>query len=218
MPSGAGCLLRWNDYVSPSEAHPLQKAFRGTLLFEVNFTGWGYPCQKYLRGRLGNLVKFTFRGEPLQRASTCTTIPAHKWQGKHLRESPAGPSSPFLYPGVLRRQQTHGKNHQQRHPDCQQVLPHIFPYGGFSGLQEGHAHLLRAEQHLCFQEDLHRSVCLCRADLLLDRRGFLLLTEIPLAGDGHRRLSGNPLRSSNRSISSDFPSTTFTHRFSALIQ
>ena len=88
----------------------------------------------------------------------------------------------------------------------------------FTGLQEGHAHLLRAEQHLCFQEDLHRSVCLCRADLLLDRRGFLLLTEIPLAGDGHRRLSGNPLRSSNRSISSDFPSTTFTHRFSALIQ
>ena len=87
----------------------------------------------------------------------------------------------------------------------------------FTGLQEGHAHLLRAEQHLCFQEDLHRSVCLCRADLLLDRRGFLLLTEIPLAGDGHRRLSGNPLRSSNRSISSDFPSTTVTHRFSALI-
>ena len=145
MPSGAGCLLRWNDYVSTSEAHPLYNAFRGTLVSEVNFTGWGYPCQKYLRGRFVDLVKFT-------------------------------------------------------------------------RLQEGHAHLLRAEQHLCFQEDLHRSVCLCRADLLLDRSGFLFLTQIPLAGDGHRRLSGNPLRSSNRSISSDFPSTTFTHRFSALIQ
>ena len=66
MPSGAGCLLRWNDYVSTSEAHPLYNAFRGTLVSEVNFTGWGYPCQKYLRGRLSNLVKFTLRGDPLQ--------------------------------------------------------------------------------------------------------------------------------------------------------
>ena len=47
---------------------PCQKAFRGTLLFEVNFTGWGYPCQKCLRGRLGNLVKFTFRADPRQKA------------------------------------------------------------------------------------------------------------------------------------------------------
>ena len=39
---------------------PLQNTLRGTLTFEVNFTGWGYPCQKYLRGRFGNLVKFTF--------------------------------------------------------------------------------------------------------------------------------------------------------------
>ena len=49
-------------------ADPRQKAFRGTLLFEVNFTGWGNPCQKGLRGRLGNPVKFTFRADPLQNA------------------------------------------------------------------------------------------------------------------------------------------------------
>ena len=49
-------------------ADPLQKAFRGTLLFEVNFTGRGTPCQKCLRGRLGRLVKFTFRADPLQKA------------------------------------------------------------------------------------------------------------------------------------------------------
>ena len=39
---------------------PIHRAFRGTLLFEVNFTAPGNHCQKYLRGRLGNLVKFTF--------------------------------------------------------------------------------------------------------------------------------------------------------------
>ena len=49
-------------------SHPRQKALRGTLGFEVNFTGWGDPSQKYLRGRLGNLVKFTFRADPLQKA------------------------------------------------------------------------------------------------------------------------------------------------------
>ena len=49
-------------------SHPRQKALRGTLGFEVNFTGWGAPSQKYLRGRFGNLVKFTFRGDPLQKA------------------------------------------------------------------------------------------------------------------------------------------------------
>ena len=68
MPSGAGCLLRWNDYVSTSEAHPLYNAFRGTLLFEVNFTGWSYPCQKHSRGRFAVLVKFTFGTDPRQNA------------------------------------------------------------------------------------------------------------------------------------------------------
>ena len=48
-------------------ADPRQKGFRGTLLFEVNFTGRGNPCQKYLRGRLAGLVKFTFRADPLQK-------------------------------------------------------------------------------------------------------------------------------------------------------
>ena len=47
---------------------PLQKALWGTLVSEVNFTGWRYPCQKYLRGRLDNLVKFTFASYPLQKA------------------------------------------------------------------------------------------------------------------------------------------------------
>ena len=46
-------------------ADPLQKAFWGTLDFEVNFTGRGYPRQKYLRGRFGELVKFTFGADPL---------------------------------------------------------------------------------------------------------------------------------------------------------
>ena len=68
MPSGAGWPSRWNDFVSTSERHPLYNALRGTLAFEVNFTGWRYPCQKCLRGRFGNLVKFTFRGAPLQKA------------------------------------------------------------------------------------------------------------------------------------------------------
>ena len=54
--------------MSTSEPYPHQNALRGTLLFEVNFTGWGNPCQKYLRGRLSNLVKFTFRAAPLQKA------------------------------------------------------------------------------------------------------------------------------------------------------
>ena len=49
-------------------ADPLQKAFWGTLDFEVNFTGRGYPRQKYLRGLLDNPVKFTFRADPLQKA------------------------------------------------------------------------------------------------------------------------------------------------------
>ena len=54
--------------MSTSEPYPLYNALRGILVFEVNFTGWGYPCQKYLKGRLGDLVKFTFRGDPLQNA------------------------------------------------------------------------------------------------------------------------------------------------------
>lgn len=45
---------------------PLQNAFRGTLPYEVNFTGSDYPCQKYLRGWSGVAVKFTFRDNPLQ--------------------------------------------------------------------------------------------------------------------------------------------------------
>ena len=68
MPSGAGCLPRWNDFVSTSEPYPLYSALRGILGLEVNFTGYGYPRQKYLRGRLGRLVKFTFCGAPLQNA------------------------------------------------------------------------------------------------------------------------------------------------------
>ena len=68
MPSGACCLARWNDFVSTSEPYPLYNAFRGTLPFEVNFTGWSNPCQKCLRGRLSNPVKFTFRADPLQNA------------------------------------------------------------------------------------------------------------------------------------------------------
>ena len=43
---------------------PIQKYLRGTLLFEVNFTGWGYPYQKGLRGSFGDLVKFTFEDDP----------------------------------------------------------------------------------------------------------------------------------------------------------
>ena len=53
--------------MSTSEPYPLYRAFWGTLVFEVNFTGWGYPCQKYFRGRSGGLVKFTFRGNPRQK-------------------------------------------------------------------------------------------------------------------------------------------------------
>ena len=49
-------------------AFPLYNAFFGTLVFEVNLTGWGYPCQKCFRGRSGGLVKFTFRGDPRQKA------------------------------------------------------------------------------------------------------------------------------------------------------
>ena len=47
---------------------PLQNALWGTLVSEVNFTGWGYPCQKYIRGRLEDLVKFTFASYPRQKA------------------------------------------------------------------------------------------------------------------------------------------------------
>ena len=54
--------------MSTSEPHPLYNALRGTLLFEVNFTGWGCTCQKCLRGRFDNLVKFTFERDPLQKA------------------------------------------------------------------------------------------------------------------------------------------------------
>ena len=68
MPSGAGCLSRWNDFVSTSEPYPLYNAFRGTLPFEVNFTDRVNHCEKYLRGRLSDLVKFTFRADPLQKA------------------------------------------------------------------------------------------------------------------------------------------------------
>ena len=49
-------------------AAPLQKTFWGTLLFEVNFTGWRCPFQKYLRVRLEDLVIFTFASYPLQNA------------------------------------------------------------------------------------------------------------------------------------------------------
>ena len=52
--------------MSTSRRHPLYNALRGTLAFEVNFTGWRPPCQKYPRGRLRDLVKFTFRANPLQ--------------------------------------------------------------------------------------------------------------------------------------------------------
>ena len=54
--------------MSTSKPYPHYKAFKGTLRFEVNFTGRDNPCQKYLRGRLGNLVKFTFRADPRQKA------------------------------------------------------------------------------------------------------------------------------------------------------
>ena len=47
---------------------PLQKGFRGTLLFEVNFIGWDNPCQKGLKGWLGVPVKFTFWAYPRQKA------------------------------------------------------------------------------------------------------------------------------------------------------
>ena len=68
MPSGAGWCLRWNDFVSTSEPDPLYSALRGTLPFEVNFTGRDYPCQKCLWGRSGCSVKFTFRADPRQNA------------------------------------------------------------------------------------------------------------------------------------------------------
>ena len=35
MPSEAGCLLRWNDFVSTSEPDPLYNAFRGTFPSKV---------------------------------------------------------------------------------------------------------------------------------------------------------------------------------------
>ena len=55
-----------NGYVKFTfRGDPLQNAFRGTLVSEVNFTGRGNPCQKCLRGRSGNLVKFTFWNDPL---------------------------------------------------------------------------------------------------------------------------------------------------------
>ena len=60
MPSGAGCLSRWNDFVSTSEPYPLYNAFWGRLCFEVNFTAPGNPRQKCPRGRFGDSVKFTF--------------------------------------------------------------------------------------------------------------------------------------------------------------
>ena len=69
-------------------ADPRQKAFRGTLLFEVNFTGWGNPCQKYLRGRLSNLVKFTFRDDPLQKAFWGRLAFEVERHCVHLRASP----------------------------------------------------------------------------------------------------------------------------------
>ena len=50
------------------ERDPRQKALRGTLVSEVNFTGCGYPCQKCFRGRLDDLVKFTFGTDPRQNA------------------------------------------------------------------------------------------------------------------------------------------------------
>ena len=54
-------ILKGNSLKFNFLDYPRQKVFWGRLLFEVNFTGWGYPCQKYLRGRFVNLVKFTFR-------------------------------------------------------------------------------------------------------------------------------------------------------------
>ena len=60
--------------MSTSEPYPLYNAFRGTLSFEVNFTGWSNPCQKCLRGRFDDLVKFTFRDDPLQKAFWGTLV------------------------------------------------------------------------------------------------------------------------------------------------
>ena len=60
--------------MSTSEPYPLYNALRGTLVFEVNFTGRGNPCQKYLRGRFDDLVKFTFRVNPLQNAFWGTLV------------------------------------------------------------------------------------------------------------------------------------------------
>ena len=74
MPSGAGWCLRWNDFVSISETHPLYNAFRGTLVFEVNFTAPSNPRQKYLRGRSDNPVKFTFASYPLQKGFRGTLL------------------------------------------------------------------------------------------------------------------------------------------------
>ena len=60
--------------MSTSEPYPLYNALRGTLCFEVNFTGRGNPCQKCLRGRFDDLVKFTFRAAPLQKGFWGTLV------------------------------------------------------------------------------------------------------------------------------------------------
>ena len=60
--------------MSTSEPYPLYNALRGTLGFEVNFTGLDYPHQKHLRGRLDDLVIFTFSRDPLQNALRGTLV------------------------------------------------------------------------------------------------------------------------------------------------
>ena len=59
--------MRWNDFVSTSEPHPLYRYLRGTLSFEVNFTALGNPCQKCLWGTLAFEVNFTGWGDPCQK-------------------------------------------------------------------------------------------------------------------------------------------------------
>ena len=82
MPSGAGCPLRWNDFVSTSRRHPLYNALSGTLVSEVNFTDWSNPCQKCFKGRLGNLVKFTFRADPHQKGFRGTLVSKVNFTGR----------------------------------------------------------------------------------------------------------------------------------------
>ena len=76
--------------MSTSEPYPLYNALRGTLSFEVNFTGRAYPCQKCLWGRSGCSVKFTFRSDPLQKAFWGTLVSKVNFTGR----SPPPPEVP----------------------------------------------------------------------------------------------------------------------------